>query len=83
MGIEITQSDAPADAIASVRMEGLRVSPNNPILRRLAAGELTSEQARQEILASLSGPSVAKESEAVPGPSGGLEAQAHSDRTMI
>ena len=41
-------------------MEGFRVSPTHPVLKRLAAGELTSEQARQEILATLSGPSVAK-----------------------
>lgn len=60
MGIEISRSDALEDAIASVRMEGLRISPTHPILRRLAAGELTSEQARQEILASLRGPSVTK-----------------------
>lgn len=58
MGTELSRSDALADAIASVRMEGFRVSPTHPILRRLAAGELTSEQARQEILATLSGPSV-------------------------
>lgn len=60
MGIQLTPSEALADAIASVRTEGLRVPPDSiAILERVAAGEITLEQAKQLILAKYQPPSLA------------------------
>lgn len=60
MGVQLTPSEALADAIASVRTEGLRVLPDSiAILERVAAGEITLEQAKQLILAKYQPPSLA------------------------
>ena len=60
MAIQLTLSEALADAVASVRLEGLRISPDGlAVLERIAAGEITSEQARMLILAKYQRPSSA------------------------
>jgi hypothetical protein len=52
MGIKLSRSDALADAIASVRMEGLRVPPAAlAVLERWAAREITIEEAKAILLA--------------------------------
>jgi hypothetical protein len=52
VGIKLSRSDALADAIASVRIEGLHVTPAHlAVLERWAAGEITIEQAKAIILA--------------------------------
>lgn len=52
MGIKLSRSDALAYAIASVRMEGLRITPAGlAILEKCAAGEITIERAKEIILA--------------------------------
>jgi len=52
VGIKLSRSDALADAIASVRMEGLRITPAGlAVLEQWAAGEITIEEAKAIILA--------------------------------
>lgn len=57
MAIKLTRSDAVADAIASVRMEGLAISASHRgTLDQLASGKLSAADARRAILSSIDAP---------------------------
>lgn len=57
MAIKLTHSAAVADAIASVRMEGMAVDAKyQPVLDRLAQGQISAAQAKRAIIESVRAP---------------------------